>query len=165
MRIKRSASSSGARRGPRQTKRSLVSASPGSAPVRTAMNIRGPLSAIDAIISRFTRRRGDAAQLAASIEITPEAMSRGRRKGSFDVVTCLKIAAETGERPGNVLRAAGKHDVAALLDRLYSRNCLTGSDRRVLRVFDQLRPRQRTAVLEFVIATKQGQLSDTKLTG
>jgi hypothetical protein len=58
---------------------------------------------------------------AESMNMDPSHMSRamGRNGQPFDVTGCLRLAEVTGERPGAILRAAGKADLAERIERLY----------------------------------------------
>lgn len=73
-------------------------------------------------IQRWITEYGTAGKLADAIGLTLSAFSRGvRNEGTLGVESCLRLAEETGESPGHVLRLAGKAEVADLLERLYGR--------------------------------------------
>lgn len=62
------------------------------------------------------------ADAAEPVGITGSRYARAMKgEYSFDVATCLKFAGAAGVDPGLVLRAAGKPDVADMLDALYGR--------------------------------------------
>jgi len=61
---------------------------------------------------------GSKANLAKAIGITPSAFSRlANTPPSVEV--CLRLAHVTGENPSKILRAAGRGDIADLLETLY----------------------------------------------
>lgn len=59
--------------------------------------------------------------MAAALEVKPSQLSRamGVRGQPFDVRGCLRLARATGADPGEVLRAAGKADIADLVEQLF----------------------------------------------
>jgi hypothetical protein len=59
--------------------------------------------------------------MAQALGIDPSHLSRamGPSGQPFDVLRCLRLAQITGEPPGAILRAAGKHDIAVLIEGLY----------------------------------------------
>jgi hypothetical protein len=74
------------------------------------------------------------------------------------VEPCLRIAAVTGSSPSALLRAAGKADVAALLEQLYGKPVLrrmpairlSPDERRGLKYFRALDPRTRNAFIHLL---------------
>ena len=75
------------------------------------------------------------------------------RKGQYalNVLNCLRFAKLTGERPSVILRAAGKGDVAALVEELYgSERELTASQSELLRLWAKV-PTQAQGPLLFVM--------------
>lgn len=75
---------------------------------------------------------------ADALETDASRLSRGL---PFDVRGCLRLALLTGEPPSSVLRAAGKGDVAALIERLYGSSppLLTADEQRMLRAMTHIR--------------------------
>jgi hypothetical protein len=84
-----------------------------------------------------THRYGTAGRLAFLIGISESAFSRGVKTGTLGVESLLRLALETGEPVGDVLRRAGKAAVAALLDDLCGESAarLTGREQRLLALF------------------------------
>jgi hypothetical protein len=64
-------------------------------------------------------RYGTAGTLAKEIGMTDSGFSRAVRKGTLSVEMVLRLAREVGEPPNAVLRRAGKHTMADLLDELF----------------------------------------------
>jgi transcriptional regulator with XRE-family HTH domain len=63
---------------------------------------------------------GRQASMAAAVGLTQSHLSRALRDGkNFGVENCLRLALETGRSAGDILRAAGKLEVADLLEQLY----------------------------------------------
>jgi hypothetical protein len=75
--------------------------------------------------------------------------SRISRGTPFDVRGCLRLAQLTGEDPTLILRAAGKSDIAALIESLYgtSRPQLSADQRAMLTAYQQLSVEKRPTVL------------------
>ncbi len=71
---------------------------------------------------------------------------------AFNITNCLKLAEATGEPPSAVLRAAGKREEAALIERLYghSRPALSTSERELLDEWEALTPRARESLRAIV---------------
>lgn len=91
---------------------------------------------VDAIVE--SRYGGRAFRLAEAVGLHQSSFSRGAAKGTLSVESLLKLAQVTGEPPGDVLRLAGKDDVADLLDDLYGTTGATVS-RTELRVIQAYR--------------------------
>lgn len=76
---------------------------------------------------------------AKALGITPSRFSRLLQgQFSLEVVNCLRLAKIAGERPSTVLRAAGKNDVADLIEELYGAegNPLTPAQRELIEVWE-----------------------------
>lgn len=67
---------------------------------------------------------------------------------SFNIKNCLKLAEASGESPSVVLRAAGKEDVAGLIERLYghSRPMMSVHERELLDQWESLTPTSRESL-------------------
>jgi hypothetical protein len=70
-------------------------------------------------IERWIVRYGTAQALADAIGMRLSAFARATRAGTLGVEQCLRLAENTREPPGRVLRLAGKGEVAELIERLY----------------------------------------------
>lgn len=90
---------------------------------------------VDALVE--SRYGGRAFRLAEAVGLHQSSFSRGAAKGTLSVESLLKLAQVTGEPPGDVLRLAGKDDVADLLDDLYGTTGATVSrtERRVIQAY------------------------------
>lgn len=83
------------------------------------------MTALEALIDRAIRAEfRTAGALAAAIGMTDSGFSRGVARGSLSVANLLALARVTHHSGPEVLRAAGKDDVADLLEALYPK---TGS--------------------------------------
>lgn len=60
-------------------------------------------------------------KFAEALDVDASHLSRAMQRGGlpFDVVRCLRLARLTGTHPSIVLRAAGKEDLADLIEQLY----------------------------------------------
>jgi len=96
---------------------------------------------------------------AAALGIDPTRLSRGT---PFDLRGCLNLARITGEHPSKVLRAAGKGDMADLIESLYGRGTpsLTAEQQRFLEALAAIPdPLVRAALLEVARAAAPGPAS------
>lgn len=76
------------------------------------------------LVLDLANRHGSLSALAQQLGLSPSRLSRvanGTPGASMEVVNCLRLAQLAGQSPAQVLRAAGKADVADLLDGLYGR--------------------------------------------
>ena len=76
------------------------------------------------LLRRIVARRfgGAPTELARRLHIAPSQLSRAmsrHRPQPFDIPGCLRLAQVSGENPSTILRAAGKGEVARLLEQLY----------------------------------------------
>jgi len=61
-------------------------------------------------------------RLARAIGVTPSRLGRVMQgEFSLSVLSCLRLARVSGRDPGTVLQAAGKEDLASLLEALYGK--------------------------------------------
>jgi len=97
---------------------------------------------------------GTKQQLARELGITPSSLSHlavGNMGASVDV--CLRLAAASGVSASKILRAAGKHDVADLIEQLYGRAAtarigvaMSPDEREFIEKLRRVRPRSRRAI-------------------
>ena len=75
------------------------------------------------IIADAVGRFGSQTALGNAIGLSPTRISRVLKGDgcSLEVISCLRLAEVTGESPTVILRAAGKWDVAELIERLYGK--------------------------------------------
>lgn len=81
---------------------------------------------------------------AMGLSLTP--FMRGVATGTFNVVNLLKLAKVTDENPSEVLRMAGKGDVAELIESLYGATELSPKEREHLRRWRLLDDATRNAI-------------------
>jgi hypothetical protein len=74
------------------------------------------------ILERAAKRFQSKQAFARAVGLTPSRFSRVLRGESMEVVNCLKVAKLAGEAPSRVLRAAGKGEIADLIEELYRIN-------------------------------------------
>jgi hypothetical protein len=87
---------------------------------RLSVGKTGPVALRD-VLDAAERRLGSKKKVAETIGITPSRYSKlyGGNDYSLSVLNCLTLAKATERGPSAVLRAAGKDEIAALLDELY----------------------------------------------
>jgi transcriptional regulator with XRE-family HTH domain len=89
--------------------------------------------------------------LAKAIGVTPSRLSRAMSGSGgdvpFNIENCLKLASVSGESPSEILRAAGKGNVADLIESVYGREPeFTSKDREILEAWRALSPRAQGAM-------------------
>lgn len=104
-----------------------------------------------ALLNRIAKQFPSRAALAKALEITPSRLSRALNTGDFplNVVNCLRLAKLSGESPADILRAAGKTDVAELIEGLYGKDrtrLLSTAERELIDDYEALTPRAREAL-------------------
>jgi hypothetical protein len=122
-----------------------------------------PEETFHSFIQRWIAEYGTAGRLANAIGLTLSAFSRGvRNEGTLGVESCLRLAEETGESPGLVLRLAGKADVADLLERIYGRRQsllrLGRQDRELLDLWSNLTAASQKSLLALMKDLGQSKL-------
>lgn len=112
-------------------------------------------------IHRWIGRYGTAQALADAIGMSLSAFSRGvRNAGTLGVESLLRLAVETGEPPGKVLRIAGKGDVAELIERLYgtahaSLGGVSGQERELIGLWKDLSRGTQDSMLTILTALSE----------
>jgi hypothetical protein len=73
------------------------------------------------LLRRLRKSYPSVRAFAQALDVEPSHLSRAMAAGGmpFDVRGCLRLARVTGADPGVVLRAAGKDDIASLIEALY----------------------------------------------
>lgn len=96
---------------------------------------------------------GKTTHLAAAIGVTPSRFSRLMRQGEYSLSAenCLRVSRVTGEDPDQVLRAAGKGDVADLIHELYGKADASAEEKQLLRTWRSLPEDRRKVLLTGVI--------------
>jgi hypothetical protein len=101
---------------------------------------------------------GTVRAFAKALKIAPSHLSRamGAHGQPFDIRACLRLAQVTGESPTTILRAAGKGDLAKLIEELYGAPppLLTVPQRELLEAWDRMPEPARQAL--FVLAREAG---------
>jgi hypothetical protein len=78
------------------------------------------LSEFGQLLTSLVRRYGTREALGQQIGMSGSRVGRAiDGQYTFNVKNCLKLARATGESPSGILRAAGKHDIADLLQHLF----------------------------------------------
>lgn len=103
------------------------------------------------LLNRIAQRYPSRSALAQALRITPSRLSRALNTGDFplNVSNCLRLAKLSGESATEILRAAGKGDVAELIEGLYGKDrtrLLTMPERELLDEWHALSPRAREAL-------------------
>jgi transcriptional regulator with XRE-family HTH domain len=89
-------------------------------------------------LRQVEKQFGTQRALAEAIGITPQRLSRALAEGdgyTLNTENCLRLAKIANRAPGEVLRAAGKEDIADLLEFLFpkaGRPTITGHQRELL---------------------------------
>lgn len=104
-----------------------------------------------ALLKRIAESFDSQDALARAIGINGSRLSRAINVGDFpfNVENCLRLAKISGESPSEILRAAGKKDIANLLESLYGPDrtkLLTVEERELLDRWDALSPKGREAL-------------------
>jgi hypothetical protein len=99
--------------------------------------------------------------LAEALDIDPSHLSRAMSKHGqpFDVKGCLRLAQLLGEPAGEILRAAGKEEIAKLIEGLYGpvRVTLSPEQRRLLTAYGLIRePAARQSLIVLAQAAGGG---------
>lgn len=111
-------------------------------------------------------------RLADAIQISSSRLGR-ILKGEFspNVVTCLRLAKVTGHSASDILRMAGKSEVAELIEALYGQSVASvpDSDRQLLKQLHALEPESRQLVIrlvnEFLSLKRHGKQSRRSAAG
>lgn len=118
------------------------------------------------LLQRTASRFRSEKALADRLGIGAPRLNRALNKGdfSFNVLNCLRLADASGEHPSEVLRAAGKGDVADLIERLYGVDAepLASDEREVVELYRGLPDEVRQSALTFLRATRVGGSARTE---
>jgi transcriptional regulator with XRE-family HTH domain len=102
-------------------------------------------SSFATLLRRLRKRYETVQEFADALGIAPSRVSRamGSRGQPFDVKGCLKLAEVTRENPDTILRAAGRHQLADQLLRLYGPVSLelTDEEQQLLTAYHGIRHR------------------------
>jgi len=103
------------------------------------------------LLKRLSKAYPTVKAFAQALDVDPSHLSRAMHtEQPFDVRGCLRLARVTGTSPGEVLRAAGKGDIAELIEELYGapQVLLTGEQRELLAALNAIdEPKVREALL------------------
>jgi hypothetical protein len=115
---------------------------------------------LNKIAIRFPSRQA----FANAIGMNGSRLSRALNTGDFpfNVTNCLRLAKLSGESPAEILRAAGKADVADLIESLYGKDrtrLLSLGERELLDEWEGLTPPARDALR---VLMRERQISSTK---
>lgn len=98
------------------------------------------------LLLTVAKQLGSKQAAARAAGVTPQRFSRLLRgEFSLEVVNCLRLAKAANESPATVLRAAGKADVADLIEEAYGRvkPTLLPGQRELLEKWESLPPSSR----------------------
>jgi transcriptional regulator with XRE-family HTH domain len=118
-----------------------------------------PAADLQALIATFRKRYGNLSKLGTAIGVSASRMSRlAKGSGSLEVVNCLRLADVTGASPTHVLRAAGKAEISALIEKVYRTEgreatmpVLPPDEQQLIDLYRSLRePSHRAAAIESV---------------
>lgn len=103
------------------------------------------------LLDRIARRFPSKKAFADAMDIDPSRLTRAINAGDFpfNVENCLRLARLSGESPSEILRAAGKGNVADLIELLYGKDrtrLLTPAERELLDAWATMSPRARDAL-------------------
>lgn len=108
-----------------------------------------------ALLNRLSSGFASRDAFAKALGINSSRLSRAMNTGDFpfNVSNCLRLAKISGESPTAILRAAGKGDVADLIEALYGKDrtrLLTPSERELLDAWHRMSPRAQEALQSII---------------
>ena len=110
-----------------------------------------PVSDFRALLERAAAKYPSKQAFAKELGITPSRFSRVLRGDySMEVVNCLRLAKLSGEQPSDVLTAAGKRDVADLIEHLYGDQTLAEPERTLLSQWAHLTGQQQSTIRSLI---------------
>jgi hypothetical protein len=114
-----------------------------------------------ALLKRLKKHYPSVRAFAAALDVDPSHLSRAMSATGqpFDVRGCLRLATVTGANAGEVLRAAGKGDIADLIEHLYgpSHASLTPEQQQLLDALSRIGdPNVRRSLIEIASAAAEG---------
>jgi len=101
------------------------------------------------LLNRIAEKFPTRLAFSKAIGMTSSRLSRALNEGDFpfNVANCLRLAKISGESPTEILRAAGKEDVADLIEALYGREAeFTVKEREILEAWRAATPRAQEAI-------------------
>jgi hypothetical protein len=113
------------------------------------------VSDFDELVAPFLERRGGKRALAEMLGMTPSGLGRGLQARTLSVENLLVLSKAIGRPASEVLRAAGKHETADLLEELYgaARPQLPAQHAELLALFEGLPLAMRSAALAWMRAS------------
>jgi hypothetical protein len=98
------------------------------------------------LVAQLPKFEGKRIRLAEAIELTPSRLTRAiKGEYALDVRNCLRLAVAAGIPATQVLQAAGKADIAQLIERLYGEaDSVTAVEREHLRLWRALSEASRS---------------------
>lgn len=96
----------------------------------------------DELLGRAAKAFPTQEAFAAALGISVGRLNRALNKRDYplNVLNCLKLASITGEAASDILRAAGKSEIADLIEQLYGvrRGALTGEQRVLVELWERI---------------------------
>lgn len=113
------------------------------------------MSDFDELLAPYLAERGGKTRLAAALGMTPSGLGRGIQARTLSIENLLMLAKHIGRPASEVLRAAGKAEVADLIEDLYGegRPPLGGAKAELLSLFEQLPAAMQEAALAWMRAS------------
>lgn len=101
------------------------------------------------LLSKIAGRFPSKKAFAEALDIDPSRLTRAINAGDFpfNIENCLRLAKLSGESPTEILRSAGKVDIAELIESLYGREAeYTAKERELIETWRSLTPQARGAL-------------------
>ena len=109
-------------------------------------------SSFATLLRRLRKRYPSVRAFARALDVDPSHLSRamGPHSQPFDVRGCLRLARVTAENPSVILRAAGKQEIADLVEALYgpATKTLTPRQQALLDAVDDCTPSIQESLLK-----------------
>lgn len=100
------------------------------------------------LLTEAIERFGNQQAVGEQVGVDRTRISRAMRgEHSLEVVNCLRLAKALDRNPGQVLRAAGKADVAELLEGFYAQPTISQAERELLKRWAGLTEASRRSLL------------------
>lgn len=112
-------------------------------------------TALPALLRRIRDRFGTQFAMAAAIGISGSRLGRAMKgQDTLNALNCVRLAVAAGERPSTILRAAGKGELADLLEQLYGKSAaaIPAHEQRTLAQLHSLTTADRAAIEHLIDA-------------
>lgn len=113
-----------------------------------------PASDLQTLLRRLVDRYGTQAALAKAIGITDSRLAKVLKgeSGALSVLNCLKLAKVAEMSPSQILRAAGKSDIAVLIEDMYGASAqpMLSTDAAVREYWPDISPKAKELLRGFL---------------